>query len=161
MMADRGKLAFTDPEELEQRIEEYFDSLWKERTFTAKGDDGKPVTWKEPYQEPPTMAGLALALGTTRVTLLAYGKGQGTRDDGFIPIIARAKERIAEFAEKALFTREASNGAQFALRYNHGYGIEDQEDGKGEGLAVQVIPPAAGEQLKAIPKWQPEGDDDE
>jgi hypothetical protein len=77
-----------------------------------------------------------------------------------IPIIARAKGRIAEWWEEALANREASNGAKFALEVNHGYGREDREGGTGEGFAVQVIPPAEGEQLKAIPKWKPEGDDD-
>lgn len=156
-MAIRGTLAFTDPEELEQRIEEYFDSRWSTRTITAK--DG--TTWDEPYMRPPTMAGLALALDTTRQTLLAYSRGDGPRDPAFVPIIARAKMRIAEFAEEALYVREASNGAKFALEVNHGYGREDREGGTGDGFEVKVIPPAYGEAIKAIPKWQPEGDDDE
>lgn len=156
-MATRGTLAFTDPEELEQRIEEYFDSRWSTRTITAK--DG--TTWDEPYMRPPTMAGLALALDTTRQTLLAYSRGDGSRDERFVPIIARAKMRIAEFAEEALYVREASNGAKFALEVNHGYGREDREGGTGDGFEVKVIPPAYGEAIKAIPKWQPEGDDDE
>lgn len=156
-MAKRGQLAFTDPEELERRIEEYFDSRWSTRTITAK--DG--TTWDEPYMRPPTMAGLALALGCTRVTLMHYGRGDEPRDAAFIPIIARAKMRIAEFAEEALYAREASNGAKFALEVNHGYGREDREGGTGDGFEVKVIPPAYGEAIKAIPKWQPEGDDDE
>lgn len=156
-MAERGRLALTDPEELEQRIEEYFQSRWSTRTITAK--DG--TTWDEPYMRPPTMAGLALALDTTRQTLLAYSRGDGSRDERFVPIIARAKMRIAEFAEEALYVREASNGAKFALEVNHGYGREDREGGTGDGFEVKVIPPAYGEAIKAIPKWQPEGDDDE
>lgn len=156
-MAIRGTLAFTDPEELERRIEEYFDSRWSTRTITAK--DG--TTWDEPYMRPPTMAGLALALDTTRQTLLAYSRGDGSRDERFVPIIARAKMRIAEFAEEALYVREASNGAKFALEANHGYGREDREGGTGDGFEVKVIPPAYGEAIKAIPKWQPEGDGDE
>ncbi len=156
-MAKRGQLAFTDPEELERRIEEYFDSRWSTRTITAK--DG--TTWDEPYMRPPTMAGLALALDTTRQTLLAYSRGDEPRDPAFAPIIARAKMRIAEFAEEALYVREASNGAKFALEVNHGYGREDREGGTGDGFEVKVIPPAYGDAIKAIPKWQPEGDDDE
>jgi len=92
---------------------------------------------------------------------LAYGRGDEPRDPAFVPIIARAKMRIAEFAEEALYVREASNGAKFALEVNHGYGREDREGGTGDGFHVAVIPPAAGEASKAIPKWQPEGDDDE
>ena len=157
MMAKRGQLAFTDPEELEQRIEDYFQSRTRKRKIYPR--DGEP--YEEDYQVPPTMAGLALALGCTRVTLMHYGRGDEPRDAAFIPIIARAKMRIAEFAEEALYVREASNGAKFALEVNHGYGREDREGGTGDGFHVAVIPPAAGEASKAIPKWQPEGDDDE
>jgi hypothetical protein len=160
-MAGNNALAFTDPDELAERIEEYFDSLNMTRKMRTKGDDGKWVEWEEQYQRPPTMAGLALHLGVTRVTLLHYSKGAEPRDPRFIPIIARAKERIAQFAEEALYVREASNGAQFALRVNHGYGAEDREGGSGEGFEVRVIAPATGETRLAIPKWEPEGDDDE
>lgn len=156
-MAKPGQLAFTDPEELEQRIEEYFQSRVRKRKIFPR--DGEP--YEEEYQVPPTMAGLALALGCTRVTLLHYSKGEGARDPAFIPIIVRAKMRIAEFAEEALYAREASNGAKFALEVNHGYGREDREGGTGDGFEVKVIAPAYGEAIKAIPKWQPEGDDDE
>lgn len=156
-MAKRGQLAFTDPEELEQRIEEYFQSRVRKRKIYPR--DGDP--YEEEYQVPPTMAGLALALDTTRQTLLAYSRGDAPRDPAFVPIIARAKMRIAEFAEEALYVREASNGAKFALEVNHGYGREDREGGTGDGFEVKVIPPAYGEAIKAIPKWQPEGDDDE
>lgn len=156
-MAKRGHLAFTDPDDLEQRIEEYFQSRTRKRKIYPR--DGDP--YEEEYQVPPTMAGLALALGTTRQTLLAYGRGDEPRDPAFVPIVARAKMRIAEFAEEALYVREASNGAKFALEVNHGYGREDREAGTGEGFAVQVIPPATDEAMKAIPKWKPEGEDDD
>jgi hypothetical protein len=160
-MAERGVLAFTDTSQVTDRIEAYFDSLTKIRKFHGKGDDGKPISWEEEYQNPPTMAGLAIALGTTRVTLMHYGKGEGTRDDGFIPIIAHAKERIAEFAETALYSREAAHGAKFALEVNHKYGREDDgKDGTGDVFSMNVIAPAAleGKEL-AIPKWQPKEDD--
>ena len=160
-MATRGVLAFTDVANLEARIDLYFEGLTKIRKFKGKGDDGKPIEWEESYQLPPTMAGLALALDTTRVTLLHYSKGKEPRDIAFIPVIARAKMRIAEFAEQALYTREAGSGAQFALRVNHRYGEEDQGgDGTGEGFTMKVISPAMseGEQL-AIPKWTPAEDE--
>jgi hypothetical protein len=159
-MSERGKLAFTDVQELKHRIDEYFLSRWETRQMKTKGADGVWVEWEEKYQRPPTMAGLALALDTTRVTLMHYGKGEGTRDNGFISIIARAKTQIAEYAEEALYVRDASNGAKFALEVNHGYGRDEGEGGTGEGFNVRVIPPASSEQLTAIPKWQPEEADD-
>lgn len=159
-MAERGTLALTDPDEVRERIDEYFQSRWATRKI-KQNLHGKQVEIEEQYMRPPTMAGLALALDVTRTTLMFYGQGKGARDDKLIPIIARAKARIAEFAEEALYTREANQGAKFALEVNHGYGREDREGGTGDGFAVTVIPPAAGEAIKAIPKWKPEGDDDE
>lgn len=146
-MAQRGRLAFTDPKDLERRIERYFDGLWQERIIYHK--DGTET--REPFMRPPTMAGLALALGTTRQTLLNYSTGAGERDASFVPIIERAKMRIAEFAEEALYTREASTGAQFALRVNHGYGAT--ETASGDAFEMKVIPPSQGEAVAAIPKW--------
>ncbi len=90
--------------------------------------------------------------------MLHYGRGDGDRDPAFIPLIAQAKARIAEFAEEALYTREANVGARFALEVNHKYGreLEGQEE-TGE-FTMNVLPPAQGQDLKAIPKWSEEDD---
>lgn len=157
MMAMRGHLAFTSADDLERRIDEYFQSRVRRRKIFPR--DGDP--YEEEYMVPPTMAGLALALDTSRQTLLAYGKGEAPRDPAFVPIIARAKLRIAEFAEEALYVRDASNGAKFSLEVNHGYGREDLGDGTGDGFNVVVIAPGGAQEARAIPKWKPEGDDDE
>lgn len=102
---------------------------------------------------PPTMAGLALALNTTRMTLLNY-KGR----EEFFPVIHRALTRIAEFAEEALYTRDGVTGARFSLEVNHRYGRED--DGRVEGGFNQlVISPAIEADRKAIPKWNEETDE--
>lgn len=150
-----GVLCLTDVAKVQQAIDDYFASRIGVRTFTGK--DG--TSWEEEYLKPYTMAGLARALGTTRQTLLAYGKGEGTRDPALVPIIAAAKNRIAEYAEEALFYRESSSGAQFALRVNHGYDDKGDE-GTGEGFEMNVIPPAASDDALAIPVWGEEMEDD-
>lgn len=160
-MADRGTLALTDPAEVEEKIEAYFQSRIRKRYVPTGKVDGQMIYEQEEYMAPPTMAGLALALGVTRVTLMHYGKGVEPRDPAFIPIIARAKGRIAEWWEEALANREASNGAKFALEVNHKYGREDEGGGSGDGFTVQVVPPASDDTIKAIPKWNPEGGDDD
>ncbi len=152
-MAMRGVRVWTDPAELEKLIEDYFDSLVKVRKFRGKGEDGKPIEWEEEYTKPPTMAGLAHHLGVIRQTLINY---QGREE--FIPVLARAKNRVAMFAEEALYHRESSTGAQFALRVNHKYG-EENAGGTGEAFVQQVIPPAQSDLIEAIPVWD-EGDDD-
>ena len=156
-MAQQGKLAFTDPAALEAIIEEYFASRWETRKMRTKGADGEWVEWEERYQRPPTMAGLSLAVGLTRKGLLNYYER-----DGFTPILSRARARIAEFAEEALYTREASNGARFALEVNHRYGREDDtEGGEGGGFVMKVIAPPTDGHMLAIAKWEPKDDADE
>ena len=61
---------------------------------------------------PPTVTGLALALGfTSRQALLNY-----QAKPEFVDTITRAKARVEQYAEERLFDRDGSNGAQFSLR---------------------------------------------
>lgn len=84
-----------------------------------KDDEGKPIFNKfgSPVvinQRPPTVTGLALALGfSTRLSLLNY---QGKKE--FMNTITRAKARVEAYAEERLFDRDGSSGAQFSLRNN-------------------------------------------
>ena len=65
-------------------------------------------------QRPPTVTGLALALGfSTRLSLLNY---QGKKE--FMNTITRAKARVEAYAEERLFDRDGTSGAQFSLRNN-------------------------------------------
>lgn len=148
-MAERGTRVWTDPAELEGLIEDYFRSRWETRKIKQRGADGKTVEFEEDYMRPPTMAGLARHLGVVRNTLLNYSE----RDE-FAPLLAHAKNRVAEWWEEGLAAREVSNGARFALEVNFGYGREDQEGGTGAAFTQNVIPPATSEDLKAIPKWE-------
>lgn len=81
--------------------------------------DGTAVTDKygEPViigAHPPTVTGLALALGFTgRQALLNY---QGRKQ--FMDTITRAKSRCEEYAENRLFDRDGARGAQFSLEHN-------------------------------------------
>lgn len=148
-MATRGRRAWNDPAELEELIEDYFQSRWETRTIKQRAKDGSVIEFEEEYMRPPTMAGLARHLGVVRKTLLNYAE----RDE-FTPLLAHAKNRVAEWWEEGLAVREVSNGARFALEANHGYGREDQESGSGAAFTQNVIPPASAETIKAIPKWE-------
>lgn len=69
------------------------------------------------HQRPPTVTGLALALGfASRKSLLEY---QGKAE--FVNTITRAKARCEQYAEERLFDRDGTNGAQFSLRANFGW----------------------------------------
>lgn len=137
------------PDAMRIEIEEYFQSRWETRKIRQRVE-GEMQEWEESYMRPPTMAGLALSLGVTRKTLLNYNN----RDE-FTPVLEAAKARIAEFAEEALYTREASNGARFALTVNHKYGVEeDQTDG--QAFTMRIEPPVEVGGQKAIPRWDDE-----
>ncbi len=151
-MAKPFVLAFTDPAELEGLIEEYFESRWDTRTIRQHVRGGDPIEFEEKFMRPPTMAGLARHLGVVRGTLWNY-QARTEEDDPIRPVIARALNRIAEFAEEALYTREGNQGARFSLEVNHRYGKEEGGS-EGGGFSQTVIAPAVekGEPL-AIPKW--------
>lgn len=107
---------YESKEEIEEKIEAYFKKCEGE---VLKYDNGEPFFNKygNPViinQHPPTVTGLALALGfSSRMSLLNY---QGKKE--FMDTITRAKARVEAYAEERLFDRDGSNGAQFSLRNN-------------------------------------------
>ena len=112
--------------EIEGLIDNYFKECEGEPFLN---EDGQPLTtekgavlYKKP-PKPPTVTGLALALGfTTRQALLNYqGKEQ------FVDTISRAKTVIEEYAERRLFDRDGCNGAKFSLANNFKGWSEKQE----------------------------------
>ena len=107
---------YKSKEEIEEKIEAYFKKCEGE---ILKDDNGEPVLnkWGKPIVincRPPTVTGLALALGfTTRTSLLNY---QGKRE--FMDTITRAKTMVEAYTEERLFDRDGTSGAQFSLRNN-------------------------------------------
>lgn len=67
--------------------------------------------------KPPTVTGLALALGFTgRQALLDYQ----ARPE-FADTVKRAKSRCEEYAEARLYDKDGANGAKFSLGCNFGW----------------------------------------
>lgn len=103
-------------EEIEGLIEEYFKKCEGE---ILKDDEGEVIFDKfgNPVivgARPPTVTGLALALGfSTRLSLLNY---QGKKE--FMNTITRAKSMVEAYAEERLFDKDGSNGARFSLINN-------------------------------------------
>ena len=123
---------YKSKEEIEEKIEQYFKACEGEPLL---GDDEEQVVNKYGYPcyikapKPPTVTGLALALGfTSRQALLNY---QGKKE--FVDTITRAKSKVEEYAESRLFDRDGSTGAQFSLRNNFkGWnGEQDKSDDVG------------------------------
>ena len=123
--------------EIEGKIDAYFKECEGE---ILKDDNGKTVLNKfgNPVvinRKPPTVTGLALALGfTSRLDLLRY---QGKEE--FCNTITRAKARVEQYAEERLFDRDGSNGAQFSLRNNFkGWDADKKNDDSGDGKITIV-----------------------
>lgn len=107
-------LKWSTPEELEADCQEYFRSCWSyKRDSEYKfilDDEGKkiPIEQVRPY----TVSGLAVALGTCRLTLINYSKR-----DRFINTIKKAKGIIECYVEERLMTGKAT-GPIFNLKNN-------------------------------------------
>lgn len=107
---------YENKEQIEGLIEEYFKRCEGEILKDNEGEVvfdkyGRPVVINA---RPPTVTGLALALGfSTRLSLLNY---QGKAE--FMNTITRAKSMIEAYAEERLFDRDGSNGARFSLTNN-------------------------------------------
>ena len=103
-------------EEVQEKIDAYFEEC-KGKVLTD--DDGNIV--RDKYfmpiiidARPPTITGLALALGfTSRQALLNY-----QAKEEFVDTITRAKSRVECYAEERLYDKDGANGAKFNLANN-------------------------------------------
>jgi len=97
-------LKFKTVKELQQKIDAYFESCWEDT------EEGKKMI------RPLTITGLALALDTTRDTLLDYEE-----KDGFSDTVKKAKQRVENFAEEQLFINPRTAGIIFNMVNNWGW----------------------------------------
>lgn len=100
---------------MQKKIDAYFESC---KGTILTDEDGKPVIYKgNPViidVKPPTITGLALALGfNSRQSLLTY---QGKEE--FMDTITRAKAQVEQYTEERLFDKDGANGAKFSLANN-------------------------------------------
>jgi len=115
---------FSDLDALKMAIDSY---------FAAQSKANKPYT----------ITGLALALGTSRETLLDYEKTYADRTDienakEYSDAIKEAKMRCHEWVEDYLFTGKNQVGAIFNLKNNYGWRDKSELEHSG-GLQVQVV----------------------
>ena len=126
-------LKYKTVDELQAAIDEYFKAC---EGRPLLDDKGQPVLLKGlPVMldvTPPTVTGLALALGFAgRQALLNY---QGRKQ--FKDAITRAKSRCVAYAEGRLFDRDGAHGAQFSLRCNFGWS-DKAEQAESGGVVIQ------------------------
>ena len=128
---------YKSKEEIEEKIEQYFKDC---EGHALTDNEGNTVynKWGYPVivdRKPPTVTGLALALGfSTRLILLNY---QGKKE--FMNTITRAKSRVEQYAEERLFDKDGTSGAQFSLRNNFkGWDADKKEEETDTGGIVIV-----------------------
>ena len=138
-MAKTGrKPRFESAKEMEDRIDAYFEQCKGEPLYDESGmpvfdKKGNPVLI---HEKPPTIVGLALALGfTSRQTLLNYAA-----KPEFVDTITRGKSRVEAYAAERLFDRDAQRGAQFTLAYGFGYArdTEDSKNRETQGVKIEI-----------------------
>lgn len=107
---------YNTAEEMQEIIDAYFEEC-KGRVFEdengviLRDKNGIPIILDA---RPPTITGLALALGfTSRRALLNYQE-----KEEFVHTITRAKARVEQYAEERLFDKDGANGAKFSLANN-------------------------------------------
>ena len=110
---------------MQKAIDAYFESCKGEPII---GNDGQPLMDKYGNviligQKPPTITGLALALGFTgRQALIDYQ----ARPE-FADTVTRAKSRCEEYAESRLYDKDGANGAKFSLGCNFGWRATEEK----------------------------------
>lgn len=116
MIKANKPLKFKTPEELEERIQEYY-------------------KWAEENNRHITMSGLAWYLGCSRQTLLNYENSlendwlKRVSDDvkvRYVDSIKRAKQRIEMEYEEGLFNKNSVVGTIFTLKNNYSW-VDKQE----------------------------------
>lgn len=122
-------------EEIEGLIDKYFEECKGQPLIV----DGVAVTDKNGSPviigaKPPTVTGLALALGfTSRQSLLNY---QGKAE--FVDSITRAKALIEEYVEGRLFDKDGVRGAIFSLANNF-KGWKEKQDPSVDNGGVTIV----------------------
>lgn len=137
-----AKPRYSTPGEMQRAIDLYFEDC-EGVYLTDPGGQlvldpmGCPVVIG---QHPPTMTGLAMALGfRTRKSLCDY-----RRKGAFQYTVMRARLRVENYAEQRLYDSDGVKGAMFGLVQNFGWGAEQQENPEKVYRAVQIISSNAG-----------------
>lgn len=129
--------AYKTPEEMQIVIDDYFEKCEGKPLLN---DTGSPMFDKSGKvimigARPPTVTGLALALGfRSRQALINYQNKKS-----FVDTVTRAKMQVEAYAEERLYDRDGQRGAEFTLKYNFRWAEQPREDESTEGTGVVEI----------------------
>lgn len=147
-------LKFKSAKELQEKIDAYFadcDPHMEEVTEWVEARDEKGTLKKDEHglnylvevshkimtqQKPYTITGLALALDTSRETLLEYED-----KEEFVDTIKKAKDKCHNYVETSLLTSNPT-GAIFNLKNNYGWKDKSEVDQnvKGDVKFINDVP---------------------
>lgn len=118
-------LKFESVHELQNKIDEYFDSCFEEvwnyfdGVWTPVLERNGDIKLNQ--IKPFTISGLAAYLGTNRQTLLNYES-----KEEYFDTIRAAKVKIEAYAEESLWQPKIAQGVMFNLKNNFGW--QDKQD---------------------------------
>lgn len=125
-----GYRKYRTPEALQRHIDSYFRSCLsplrnKDGELILDENGQKIMVQTKPY----TLSGMANHLGITTNTLRTY---QSRAKAGKIPpeyadVVMRARQRIEEYAECQLYSRDGSRGGEFVLRAGFGWNTKKEQ----------------------------------
>ena len=131
---------FKTVQELQEKIDEYFDSCWVDKIIEQQDKDGNITTTNVKYQNRPyTVMGLVLGLGfNTRKSFMDY-----KAKPEFVNALNKARTKIEMNVEEHLFEKNAA-GAIFWLKNNAEEKYQDKQQheltGKeGRPLVVNIV----------------------
>lgn len=125
-------LAFKSVEELQAKIDAYFD-MCDSKIRTVVTDRGGIKEIRKPY----TMSGLALYLGCDRRTLVDYA-----HRDEYLPAIKSARQRVEGYIEEGMMTGEIPPiPSIFNLKNNFGWA--DKQEIAITGTDIKVVLPGS------------------
>ncbi|MFA6445726.1 MAG: terminase small subunit [Candidatus Paceibacterota bacterium] len=130
-------LKFQSVEELEKKIDEYFETTgWKTKEVY---DKKKQEVVTVPYYEPATITGMAVFLDTSRETISDYREKPEYAD-----AIKKAKDKCEYSIEYGALTNNLNPAmAIFSAKNNYGWSDKTEIDhtSKGESIGVIILPP--------------------
>lgn len=117
-------LLFKTKEELQSRIDDYFESCWEEDEESGKRKQIRPYT----------VTGLANYLDTSRQTLINYES-----KEEFFDTIKKAKDLCEQYADEYLYVGKNVAGAIFNLVNNYGWKNKQETDLTSKGESLQPL----------------------
>ena len=134
-----GKRKYESPKALKKQCDKYFESLMAPVYYKGEPmrDANGAILMRQ--ERPATISGLALFLGIGTTTLREYHLKSisGLIPPEFAEIILEARQRVENFAEEQIYTKDGARGAQFVLQ--SGFGWETRKEASERRLAKKKL----------------------